>query len=131
MEDGGHLLGDGHLDAIAAGETQSCGCGEDAFRHFTVEAGDDVLQLAAFAQFDANRTIARESTGAGENQVPDAGEARHGLATATAGHGKSRDLGDAASDQRGGRVVAEFKTGDDPGGEGDDILERARRVLCR
>ncbi len=49
VEDGVHLLGDGHLDAVAGGETEGGGGAADAFGDFAVEAGDDLGELATAA----------------------------------------------------------------------------------
>ena len=128
VEDGGHLLGDGHFDAVARGEAERGGGGADAFGDLAVEAGEDVGELAALAELDADGAVAREAAGAGEDEVADAGEAGQGFAAAAAGHGEAGDLGDAAGDEGGGGVVAELEAGDDAGGEGDDVLERAAEL---
>jgi hypothetical protein len=83
MEDGGHLLSDGHLYAMALGEAESSGGGADAFGNFAVEASEDFRKLAAFAELDAYGAVAREAARAGEDEIADAGEAGHGFDTAT------------------------------------------------
>src|SRR5882757_7838350 len=65
MEDGVHLLGDGHLDLVASGETEGGGGAADAFGDLAVESGEDVGELTAFAQLDADGAVAREGSGAG------------------------------------------------------------------
>jgi len=47
VEDGVHLLGDGHLDLVASGETEGGGGAADAFGDLAVESGEDVGELAA------------------------------------------------------------------------------------
>ena len=42
VEDGVHLLGDGHLDGVAGREAKGCGGAADAFGDFAVQAFDDV-----------------------------------------------------------------------------------------
>ena len=89
VEDGVHLFGDGHFDAVAGGEAEGGGGAADAFGDFAVEAGDDVGELAAAAEFDADGAVAGEGAGAGEDEVADAGEAGEGLAAAAAGYGEA------------------------------------------
>ena len=78
VEDGVHLLGDGHLDGVAGGEAEGCGGAADSFGDFAVEAGDDVGELAAAAQLDAYGAVAREGAGAGEDEVADCRRGRRG-----------------------------------------------------
>ncbi len=125
VEDGVHLFGDGHLDAVAGGEAERGGGAADAFGYLAVETGENFGELAAAAEFDADGAVAGERAGAGEDEVADAGETGEGLAAATAGDGEARHLGDAAGDEGGGGVVAEVEAVDDAGGEGDDVFERA------
>jgi hypothetical protein len=47
VEDCVHLLGDGHFDLVAGGEAEGCGGAADAFGDLAVEAGEDVVELAA------------------------------------------------------------------------------------
>ena len=49
VEDELHLLGDGHLDVVAAGESEGGAGGEDAFRHFAAEALENIGEGAALA----------------------------------------------------------------------------------
>ena len=128
MEDGSHLLGDGHFHAITCGEAERGGGGAHAFGDLAVEAGENLRQLAALAELDADGAVARQAAGAGEHEVADAGEAGHGFAAAAAGDSEAGDLRDAARDQRGSGVVAELESGDDAGGERDDVLERAAEL---
>ena len=72
--------------------------------------------------------VAAERTGAGEHQIAHAGEAGEGFAARAAGHGEARDLGNAAGDEGGGGVVTEAHAGGDPGGDGDDVFERAAEL---
>ena len=48
--------------------------------------------------------------------------------SAAGGDGQARDLGQAAGDQRGLRVVPEAEALDDAGGDGDDVLQRAAEL---
>ena len=51
VEDQFHLLGDGHFDAVLAGQAEGGAGGEDAFGDFAAEAGEDFGEFAALAQF--------------------------------------------------------------------------------
>ena len=53
------------------------------------------------------------------------GEARERERRAAARDGEARDLGEAARDERGARVVAEAEPVDRAGGDRDDVLQRA------
>ena len=56
VEDGVHLLGDGHLDAVARGQTKG-GCGAaDAFGYLAVETGEDVIELGGLCRVRSLRT---------------------------------------------------------------------------
>ena len=107
MQNGIHLLGDRHFDAVSASQPDRGLGGEDTFRDRAVHAGDDVRQFAAAAQFDAYAAIARESAGTGEHQVAQAGESGHGFLAAAAGHGQARDLSQAAGDESSNGIVAQ------------------------
>ncbi len=130
VEDGVDLLGDGHLDAVAGGEAEGGGGAGYAFGYFAVQALEDVGELAAAAQFDADGAVAGEGAGAGEDKVAEAGEAGEGLAVASAGYGEAGDLGDAAGDDGGSGVMAEVEAVDDAGGEGDDVFEGAAELYA-
>ena len=128
VEDGVHLLGDGHFYAVARGELERGAGGADAFGDLAVHAGEDVGELAAAAELDADGAVAGEGAGAGEDEIAEAGETGESLAVAAAGDGEAGDLGDAAGDDGGAGVVAEVEALNDSGGEGDDVLERAAEL---
>src|SRR5208282_1168858 len=69
MQDGVHLLGDGHLNPVRAGQFKGGVGGENAFRYAAPHAGDDLRKLAAAAQFDTDAAVAGKVSGAGQNQV--------------------------------------------------------------
>jgi hypothetical protein len=128
VEDQLHLLGDGHLDAAAAGEAEGGTGGEDAFSDFAAETFQNFRELAALAQRLADGAVAAERAGAGEDQVADTGETGESFTAASAGDGEPGDLRNAAGDEGGGGVVAEADSGGDAGGDGDDVLERAAQL---
>src|ERR1700757_1533269 len=69
VEDRVHLFGDGHFDGVACSQAQGGGGAANSFGYFAVEAGDDVRQLAAAAEFNSDGAVARKGTSAGENEV--------------------------------------------------------------
>ena len=62
FEDQFHLLGDGHLDAVLAGEAESGAGGEHAFGDFAAEAFEDLGELAALAQRLADGAVAARAS---------------------------------------------------------------------
>src|SRR5690242_15693653 len=57
VKDGMHLFGDWHLDAARMGETDG-GCGgEDSFRDHAMHSLNDLSQLFAAAEFDADAAV--------------------------------------------------------------------------
>src|SRR6202035_4993747 len=123
-----HLLRNGHLDAMLAGQTESGACSVDAFRNLAAQRSQYLSQLAAFAEFIAYRPVAAERSRAGEHEVATTGKPGERFAAAAAGDGEASDLGDAASDKRGGGVVAEANADSDAGSDGDHVLERASEL---
>ena len=61
VEDCVHLLGDGHLDAVAGCEAECGGGAANAFGDLTVKAGEDFGEFAAFAKLDADGAIAERA----------------------------------------------------------------------
>src|SRR5258708_29018396 len=125
MQDGVHLLGDGHLDAAGAGKADGSRGGEDALGDHTVHAGDDLGESVTAPQFDADAAISRQAAGAGEYEIAESGEAGHGFRASSAGYDQASHFSQAARDQGGGRVVTEAETVADSGGDGDGVLQRA------
>src|ERR1700677_3949095 len=110
VEDGVHLFGDGHLDAVAGGQSER-GCGAaNPFGDLAAEACDALRKLAAATQFNANSAVARERPRARKHQVSEARESGQGLAATSTRDGEAGDLGDAAGDQRGGGVVPQIQS---------------------
>src|SRR5579864_1283238 len=71
----------------------------------------------------ANGAVAREGARAGEPEVADAAKPGQGFAAAAAGDSETRDLRNAASNERSGRVVPETHAHGNAGGDRDHILE--------
>lgn len=82
---------------------------------------------AAAAEFDAHTAVARKTSGTGEDEIAETGESGHGILAAAAGHDQAGDLGQAAGDQGRDRVVSQSEAIANPGGDGDNILQRAAK----
>ena len=74
MQEGVHLLCNGHFHTASASEADGCSRGKDAFRHHPMHSGDDLRKLFTTAEFHSYRSVAREATRAGENKIAQAGE---------------------------------------------------------
>ena len=125
MQDSVYLLGDGHFDVARAGQVRGRGSGEDAFRDHSVHGGNDIRKSAATAQFDADATVARESTGAGKNQIAQARQSRHSFGAAAAGYDQPRYFRQAACDQPCYGIVPQAESITNSGGDGYNVFERA------
>ena len=77
------------------------------------------------AERHAERDVAAGRAGAGQQQVAQAGQARDGLRPPAQGGGQPADLGQAARDQGGARVLAQPGADHHAGGDGDHVLRRA------
>ena len=75
-------------------------------------------------QRHAERAIARQRPGAGQHQVAESGQPRQRRRLAAQRDRQPRDLGQAARDQRGARVLAQPEAVGEPGRHGDHVLER-------
>src|ERR1700688_378124 len=73
FENSEHLLGDRHLDFFLMRQANCGSGGENAFGDSASHVRDNVAQFPALAKFNADAAIAREITGAGENQVSHSG----------------------------------------------------------
>src|SRR5579859_5974678 len=51
MQDGVHLLGDGHFYAARASQADGCRCSENSFSDHAVHAGDDVGEFFPATEF--------------------------------------------------------------------------------
>ena len=101
-----------------------CGGGMHALGHVP-QFAQDVVQLPALRQAEADAPVARQLAGAGQDQVAGAGEPGEGLGTAAQLHPQARDFGQAARDQGRARVGAQTQAVGDAGGDGHDVLYRA------
>src|SRR5215831_9101570 len=120
-----HLLCNGHLDAVLAGEFEGGAGGEDAFSYLSAETLEDFGKLAPLAECVTHGAVAREGAGAGEHQIADAAETGKSYAMAAAGDSETGDLRNAAGDERSGGIMSEAHADCDAGGYGDYVFERA------
>src|ERR1700722_13097721 len=98
-EDGVHLLGDGHFHSAGTRQADRRGGGENSFCDCAVHACDNFSELASAAEFHAHAAVARQASGAGENQIAQAGEACHGFSASATGHDQARHFSQAPRDQ--------------------------------
>src|ERR1700694_236084 len=90
-----------------------------------MHSANDVGKFAPSAQFNSDTAVAREVAGAGQHQIPQPGEASHGVQPSTAGHDQPRHFCQAASDQGGNGIVAQAEAIADSRGDGDNIFQRS------
>src|SRR5437588_3600185 len=86
VQDGVHLLGDRHLHATGACESDGRRGGEDAFGDHAVHAGNNFRQLVSAPEFDADAAVAREAAGTSENQVTESCQTSHGFGASSTGY---------------------------------------------
>ena len=122
-ENGGYLFGDGQLDTVLLRQAKRGGGGANALGHLPLQIFEDGRERMSTAQLHANAAVAGERSGAGKHQVAQTGETGQCFPVTATGHGQAGDLGDAPGDEGGGAVMSQPEAGDDPGGDGDDVLE--------
>ena len=69
--------------------------------------------------------VARLRAGAGEHQIAEAGQAHQRLGAGAQRLAEAAEFGKGAGGQRGQRAGAELAPGDDAGGDGEHVLDRA------
>ncbi len=62
-----YLLGDGHLDAMLAGQRDASVGSLDALGHYA-HGADDLCKVSSLAQLDSDRAVAAQVAGAREDQ---------------------------------------------------------------
>ena len=100
FEDELHLFGDGHFDVALASEFECGAGGEDAFSNFSTEALEDLGEFAALAESLTHGAVARERSGASEDEIADAAESGESLGVSAAGYGEARHLSYTTGDER-------------------------------
>src|SRR5215469_11329227 len=106
------------------GEANGCGRGENAFGDHAVHSRDDFGKLLAASEFDADTAIAREASGASEDEVAEAGESGHSVGAASAANHQAGHFRQPAGDQGRNRIMSEAESIANPSRDGDDVLER-------
>ena len=95
-----------------------------AFGHH-LHAGHDFGNRPAVRQLDADVPVAAERAGARQHEIAEPAQSGERLAAPADGARQARDLGEAARNQRGERVLSETEPLDHAGGNRDDVLQRA------
>ena len=85
----------------------------------------DLGQRQALRELQSHAPVARKVAGRRENQVAGARQAENRLGGGAHRHAEARDLGQAAGDERGARVVTEPEAVADAGGDRHHVLHRA------
>src|ERR1700693_571818 len=67
VQNGVHLLGDGHLDSASPRQPHGRRRRKDSFRDHAVHSGQNLRQLSPAAKFDAHAAIAGETARAGQH----------------------------------------------------------------
>jgi len=88
------------------------------------QRGDDLFQRLAGGKFQADAAVARQVAGGGEDEIPGAGEAHHGLGAAAERDAEAREFRQAARDQRRARVLPEAQPVGDADRDGHHVLHR-------
>ena len=88
-------------------QSESGGSGTDALGDFAFEAGEDLLEPPALAEFHADGAVARQRTGAGEDEIAQAGQSGKSLFSAAAGDGEACHFRDAPGNEGGITVESE------------------------
>src|SRR5688572_15842666 len=85
----------------------------------------NAVQCMTFGELQTDTAVTRELTGGGENQVAGAGQAENRVGLRAHGRAQACDLGEAARDEGGARVVPEAETVADARRDGHYVLHRA------
>src|SRR5262245_50136982 len=96
----------------------------DALRDH-VHIAKDLGKLAPFPQLHADVAIAAQIARTSDDEITKAAQARQRVATGALRAGETCNLREAARDERRHRVVAEADPFDNPGGNGNDVLQRS------
>ena len=91
-------------------------------------ARQDVLQIPTPAELQPHGSVARQVTGAGQHQVPHAGEAQEGEGIGALCHAQPADLAQAPGHQGGPGVLPLFEAVTHADRDRDDVLERPAQL---
>src|SRR5437773_1221001 len=124
-EHGAHFPADRHRDAGAPGAAQRRGYGAHALRDHR-GCRLDLAEGAASRDLAPEGAVAAERARAGQHEVAQTGEAEEGGRLGAQRHAEPHDLGEPPGDERRSRVLPEREPVAEPGGDGDDVLQRRR-----
>src|ERR1700680_4925469 len=125
VQDGVNLLGNWHLNLARVRQAnRRRGC-EHSLGNHAVHVSDDFGQFSFPAEFNANSAVAGKTSRAGEDQITQARQARHGFGPSSAGHYQARHFGEATRDQRSYGIVSQTQAVADAGGDRHNIFQRA------
>src|SRR5215472_9190246 len=128
VQDGVHLFGDWHLYAARMRQSNRGRRREYSFCDHAVHSSDDIGEFLAAPEFYTNAAVARESPGAGENEVAKSGESGHGFRAPATSDDQACHLGKTASDERSYRIVAQAEPVANAGSDRNDVLERTTEL---
>ena len=118
-----HLLGDGHFYTARAGKADRGCCREGSFGNHAVHSLNDFGKPLAATEFDADAAVAGKASGAGEDEIAEAGESGHSFGVSSAGDNQAGHFRQPARDQGCHRVVPEAEAIADTCGNRDDIFQ--------
>ena len=125
LQDGGHLLRDGHLHVVGLGSPSAAEVVRTPSATLPCSCARTAGSLCPRPSSTPTDRLRESGTGAGEHQVPQAGKSGQRFPAASASHRQAGDLGDSAGDDGRRAVVPQAQAGGDAGGNRDDVLERA------
>src|SRR5262247_2721237 len=89
-----------------------------------VHIAKDLGKLPPFPKFHADVTVAAQIARTGHDEIAKAAQACQRVSASPFRAGETRNLGEAARDERSRRVVTEAEPFDHPGGNSNDVLQR-------
>src|SRR5881296_561859 len=120
-----HFPADRHRDAGAAGESQRRGHGAHALRDHR-GCRLDLAESAASRDPAPEGAVAAERARAGQHEVAQTGQPEERGWLGAQRDTEPHDLGEPPGDERRSRVLPEREPVAEPGGDGDDVLQRPR-----
>src|SRR5437016_1502324 len=104
-----HVVDDRQIDACLAAKLMSRAAGPNSFcdhRH----SRQNLIQVAAFAQLNADEAITREVACCRQNKVAQTGETAQRAWVAAHGYRKTCNFSQTSGDQRGGDVAPQSQS---------------------
>lgn len=116
-----HAACHGHIHLMLLRQGMDGLRGFDAFGHVR-HTGEDVIELASPAEFDADVPVAGKRAGCCQKEIADSGQAGQRLDPRAKRHGQARYFRQSAGDERDDGVVAKTQPHHDAGRHGNDVL---------